>query len=503
MYPLRTASLILFVVSVTFIGGCSDEKYPVTPESPSRNISYFLDSNALFDDPLFNYDEIDLGALGLSYPGGGCPAEIDGLHWCIAITVEHDADEDRILYSWLNEDQNGFAYGGQPAASGVFFGGNDPEEFDFEIRAAKVAAAYLYNEQTPGNSLIEVSVVFMYRDRNPTPTRTWGIGIAQGLWYVNDFPAEPFILPTGFRILASEVPLGNWSPDVAYNYDNGDIHVVWTKWVDDIDPDRARLACRRYIRGDNWLPTYIVTEDNPVQQWIPRIAIGDAGLGDPRQVVAVAYTRKQTNPDSPGDPLPWHVGCAYWDAFAHDPNDLDTTEIFALFYDVNNEAGLPQIAVTLGDCQEKYGSIVFTQYTGDGYQVMEINNIRNGFWVVNSGILPSVTCHYLRGADGLASISYYEPDEPGEWRVTYGRFDPVADPPNPQWQYMTEDGDVQMVNGSFGPIDYGDYVRIHTFQGSEIVATNIGVWDQAYWVAWCDYIDSAATTVYAALGDTQ
>lgn len=518
MYPLRTTCLILFVVSVTLIGGCSGEKSPVTPESPSRAISSFVDSQTLFYDQSFDYDEIDLGALvkvDQFYPG--TPMAIDGLHWCIAITVEHDANEDKILYAWLNEDDEGFIEDGTPAASGIFFSGNteSPFEDDYEIRAARVATAYLYNDQTPSASLIEVRIVFMYRNRtNPTPRETWGIGIVQGLYDLNDFPAQPTYMDTHFRIVEPEGGLGNWSPDVAYNYTNGDIHVVWTEWVDDLDPDNARLAYTRYIKQqDDWISTYVITEENnPVQQWIPRIAVGNVGFESPHdQLVAVAYTRKQSNPV----PGPWHVGCAYWSAFANDfPNNQppDTAVLFALPYDIDYAAGLPQIAVTQGACQEKYGSIVFTQYTGTEYHAVEINSIRGGneyldhFWEIEGYgstycILPSVTCHYETGGNGLASISFFESTDAGEWQVTYGRFDPEASPPDPEWQAM--EGAGETINGDFGPLDYGDYLRIHTFQGSEIVATNIGAWDQAYWIGWCDYINSSATTVYAALGDTQ
>jgi hypothetical protein len=512
--PVTNACLILFVASITLVSGCSGEKSPVTPESPSRTISSFVDSQTLFYNQSFDYDEVDLGALvevNQFYPGSS--ATIDGLHGCIAITVEHDANEDRILYAWLNEDDEGFIEDGTPAAFGVFYSGNSDEPYkpDYEIRSARVAASY-----RPSSSIIEVAVVFMYRDRNPTPTHTWGIGIVRGVWTLNDFPDQPTIIPEDFFIVDPEVPWGCWSPDVAYNYTNGDIHVVWTKWVDDIDVDQARLAYRRYIKSqDHWIRTYVITEENPVQQWIPRIAVGDVGFEAPHdQLVAVAYTRKQSNP--PGDPIPWHVGCAYWSAFANNSSGNqppDSAVLFALPYDTTYEAGLPQIAVTQGNCQEKYGTVVFTQYTGTEYHAVEINSKRGGdeyldhFWEIEGEdstycILPSVTCHYVTLGNGLASISFFEATETaGEWQVTYGRFDPEASSPAPEWQYMVGDGGT--VYGYLSSLDYADYLRIHTFQGSEIVAADIGDdWHQAYWIGWCNAIDSYASTVYASFGDT-
>jgi hypothetical protein len=84
--------------------------------------------------------------------------------------------------------------------------------------------------------------------------------------------------------------------------------------------------------------------------------------------------------------------------------------------------------------------------------------------------------------------------------VTYGRYLPSNPVPYPDWQPMTGAGGT--VGGEFGPPDYVDYLFIHTLQGSDIVAIDGGSWDQAFWVAWCDYIDGDATEVYAAFGDT-
>lgn len=438
----------------------------------------------------------------------GDPAPIYDRRWCIAITVEHDesADEDRILYAWLDDVDS--ANGGPPAASGVFFNGGS----DYEIQSAKVTTAYFYSAYGPSQSRIEVAVAFMFRMKPHLPGVPWGIACVYGLWMQSGFPDDPMGLSLEPEFHACDGHPGNWAPDIAYNYRNADFHLVWTTWSE-FDPDPPRLAYQRYRRyKGTWSQRYLLFDpNNPMQQWIPRLAVGDAGLGQAPHdyVVAAVYTQSQTIGGFPG---PYHVGCAYWSPYDTDPTDpIENAVFFGLPYDISHAAGLPRIAITPDSCLRKYGSISFTQATEDGYQAIEVNNIRNAstyfeyFWPIEHanntyGIFPAVACHIVDGGDPMASVSYYEQLDPGQWQVTYGRFDPTLLAPDPHFRTMTGPG--ASVSGEFGPADYGDYLQIETFQGSEIVAIDAGGWDQAFWVGWCDFIDSAATSVYAAFGDS-
>ena len=497
-----TATCIsLALVGLLMTIGCSGDKAPTVPGDPARTGAYFNPSWTLFST---GYDEIDLAPLVWGQKTGsilgptGDPVVIDGKRWCIAVTVEHLVNEDRIKYAWL--DDIGSADDGPPVITGTFFPGED----NWEIQSAKVAAIYFYYDNPLSH--IEVTVACMIRPKPAEPDNPWFIATLNAGWFEQDFPLDPFALGVLASMHGGPEP-GNWSPDIAYNCRNGDMHLVWTAWTD-IQPDPAKLAYERYDRDSGlWGLTRIIFDlTNPTQQWIPRVAVGDAGVTPQPwdSVVAVVYTQWRTDPWGPG---PIHVGGAYWSVF--DPGV--TGPVFLhLMYDDDYAAGLPRIAITPDSSVEKYASIVFTQETADGYQAMEVNNIRNAstyweyFWPIEDdgneyGIFPAVTCH-ITADDPMASISYFKRVSPGNWHVTYGRFNPTVLAPNPTWQEMTGAGAV--VGGELGPGDYGAYLWIHTFQGSEIVAIDGVAWDQAFWVGWCDYVDGAATTVYAAFGDT-
>jgi len=357
----------------------------------------------------------------------------------------------------------------------------------------------------------------MFRDPTNLNNPDWEIAVVRSRWTQSNFPfGQPLQLSMDVFQDDTHYPsideegTPDWSPDVAYDLETGDVHVVWTTWSTS-QSNPARLAYMWYDRsGSEWSGQYIVYEQgNAMNQWIPRIAIGYPGAAF-GYVVAVVYSEWQAGISK------IHVGGACWPPGTN-PNS--TADFFHLPYDTGYDAGLPRIAITPRYLAVNYGTIIFTQSLGDededGYeefQVIEVNNVRDAeeyldyFWPIEKndnpyGIFGSIACHFEPGEEASASFNYFE-QHSGGWRVANGRFDPTeSQPPEVEWTVMTGDG--ASVTGVLEWPDYVGYTYAHTIQASDIATIYVpDTWDNAYWVAWCDAIDQDATEVYAAFGDT-
>ena len=240
------------------------------------------------------------------------------------------------------------------------------------------------------------------------------------------------------------------------------------------------------------------------QKWVPRVAVGNAGFTSPTYIVGVAYTEWDEENETK-----IHVGCAWWPENSSNP-PLDATYLH-LHYNYNYDAGLPRVTITPSFCSTHYGALTFTQDLGSGnYEAVEINNLRNGYRVFQPvwdqveydyGVFPAVACHLITSGDPAESVSYFYWDPVNSvYHVASARFNPNDDPPTNTWVKMTGDG--VDVNGTLAYDDYQYYLHIEPLQPCEIVTIDGGTWDNAYWVAWCDYINEDATKVYAAFGDT-
>jgi len=331
----------------------------------------------------------------------------------------------------------------------------------------------------------------------------WDIGIFHAMWDLGFptivWPCDPLLFG-GPEIEGTGSIMNDWAPDISYNYNNSDRHLVYTSWVNEFPIPRASLVYQRAKCPGPFEDPIFMSEGVGHQQWIPRIAVGNASLPID-DVVAVAYTEWFGLTGTP------QLGAAYWSAW-EEPDPV----FYHLPYDPTQPAGLPRISITPWNAPIKYVSIAFTQKTGDDtYQAMEINNIRNAgsnyldyFWPIENkgnefGIFPSTSCHNQHTSP-KASICYYEMVGVNNWRVSYARFNPEIVNPSPYWQYMNGAG--ATVYGLLEPVDFINFIQTDTFKGSEIVAVDNPPYDHAFWIAWCDFIDAEATTVYAAFGDS-
>ena len=243
--------ILLAAIATLFHLACASKSNPVAASfSPHRSASDFRPSWILFNDPPMAYNEIDLAPLLNGWkPGGyadlwyGEPAEItvgpsETRKYCIAITAEHAPEEDRIIYAWL-DDSVDCINGGPPVATGCLFHGGDT----YEIASPKAAAIYYFSYEGPQLCVIEVTVAFMCRDKE-FPNARWNIRAISAFWFESNFPS-------GNPMTASNHVFGDgtphdvdnsddWAPDVEYDYQTGEPHLVWTTWTD-FYRDRARV----------------------------------------------------------------------------------------------------------------------------------------------------------------------------------------------------------------------------------------------------------------------
>jgi len=239
--------------------------------------------------------------------------------------------------------------------------------------------------------------------------------------------------------------------------------------------------------------------------WAPRIAIGNAG-GNLGEIVGIVYN-SYSNVANHYAQYKWHVGAAYWDV---DTEGSDDANFLHFSYDDEKNAGFPRLdlAPRSSNPGDGCGSIVFEQfYDWDDnhpiFHVIEINNVRNDYWVLDldtnddEGFFGAVSIHYPDG-DPEASISFFHQPLEDYWLVKAGRFELDDDPPDPDWETISG----PLVTGDLTYNDFIDFLTIETFQAGDIVTINGGSLDNAYWLGFCDKIDSGAYYVNVAFGDT-
>lgn len=519
-------SFILTILSCSiFLFSCSHQTAPTAPGETSTSERFsaaFKDSWTLFTDSGIDYNEVGLATLvyGPNPPTGHSSGEPVALtinsesrHLVIAVTVKHDTanDVDQIYFSWL--DDTDCPEGKAPLTSpALYYSGGS----SYYLEGARVAAWYEYSLQGAANCIIRVAVVCAATDR---VTSNKDIMVIHRTWTLPNFPSGsanqptpvPFADPGGYSPDYSGAP--DWHPDIAVDPVSGRLHVVWSAWTNH-GYNRARLAYRRGQRlGNSWAWTNEYLMDEPedppnsytTQKWVPRIAVGNAGFASPTYIVGVAYTEWDEETETH-----IHVGCVWWPENSSNPPTDATNNYLHLHYNSNYDAGLPRVTITPQFCGTHYGALTFTQDLGSGnYEAVEINNLRNGYRVFQPvfndieydyGVFPAVACHLIASGDPSESVSYFYWDNNSLYHVISARFNPNNDPPTSGWTPMTGDG--VDVNGTLGYDDYQYYLQIEPLQPCEIVTIDGGTWHNAYWVAWCDYINEDATKVYAAFGDT-
>jgi len=333
----------------------------------------------------------------------------------------------------------------------------------------------------------------MYRELG----HDWDIGSITAYWEVENFP-------TGNVIVEDPVFFGNegtddYHPDIAIDPATGDKHIVWTGYCGtEYHPYRLNYVRYDYAASE-WSDQEMIYESEyDYAAWAPRIAIGNAG-GDFGEVVGIVYSSFSGQENHYARDH-WHIGLAYWDIDNEGPQDAKFIHFSS---DELADAGFPRIGLAprLCDYEDGCGSIVFARNDGGDpitFKVMEINNIRNSIWEIddtgNGGFFGAVSIHYPNG-DPEASLSYFDRNTQNGWKVRVGRFLLEDDSPSPAWP----DIDTYIL-GELTYDDFIDFLTIETFQAGDIVTISSGGFDNAYWVGFCDYIDSGASCVKVAYG---
>ncbi len=324
-------------------------------------------------------------------------------------------------------------------------------------------------------------------------------------WTEEDFPDDP---PTTIHradiITSNSDP--DYHPDLAWDAETGYLHVAWTGHTDEANHP-YRVKYRSWSRpSPGWGSTFTVCEsDKDYAGWMPRIAVGNSGFSGFDDVVGIVYSAYSDQANHYHQGL-WHIGGALWDVDTQDPDDA---VFFHTAYLSDYDAGFPRVDLApRSSGGTGYGSIVFSQHYGtDGsghemFHVIERNNVRNDWWPIENGsdegFFGAVSIHPGH-SPAEASLSYFEWDEAeDDWTVTAGRYLLGTQSPAPSWP----DIGVDIQGGELTYGDFSDFLEIETFQAGDIVTISSGSYDNAYWIGYCDYIDSQAHTVNVAYGDT-
>ncbi len=506
--------ILLMLLGLLITIGCSGQKAPTIPGDPSRTAEDFKNSWILWQGlGGAKYQEVDLAVLvyGPNPPFGkyvDYPVETEGLlvdkHWTIATSVEKIADgAQSIKYAWLDDVSNPV---GGPAMASSFLYTVDGD--DYEIGAAKVAACYFSHY---GNTdTIEVATAFMQRELDGD-NLDWEIGVVRTVWPALDFPncvgstSELIIFDDEDH--ADDVDdSDDYHPDIAYDPTTGDIHVVWTG-ASNLADHPYRLNYKHYdYDASTWDDQVMIyEEDKDYAAWAPRIAIGNAGggLGETVGIVYSSFSRLDDHYAKDH----WHVGGAYWNVDTEYPDDAG---FLHFSYDATEDAGFPRLDMAPRECpvEDACASIVFEQFVEWDdvhpiFHVIEINNVRDAYWVIDidddrdEGFFGAVSIHYP-DEEPEASLSFFHQVQEGIWLVRAGRFELGDDTPEPDWLLIAG----AVMTGTLNYDDFVDFLQTETFQAGDIVTINAFDRDNAYWLGFCNKIDSDADSVNVAYGDT-
>ena len=358
-----------------------------------------------------------------------------------------------------------------------------------------------------GYDTIELATTYMHRESIHSQ---WDIGLIQAIWIEDDFPDDSPTTVVSQEIVSEDSNCSEWQPDVAYDPENGNIHVVWTGFEEHQYPmHQWRVHHNRLDRAtQTWDGDVEVCEWNrQYSGWAPRIAIGNAGSifdGDIVGIVYSSYTEQE------GHYATGHWSCsgAWWDVDNEGPEDA---EFMHFSYDDSEPAGFPRLdlAPRSTGAANGYGSIAYTQCMGynestarDEFAIVEINTERLSSWVIeegetyDEGIFGAIAIH--DGTNPLeASLSYMLRVDEEEWDVVAGVFEMDDAPPSVTWTTVDSG-----IGGAFDFETAVDYLLIEPFQQGDIVTfPESSSGDYKYWLGYCDTIDTSAHTVYVAYGD--
>ncbi len=516
MRSIITCGLIIGLLLVSIIPGCSEKSDPTTPNPSLRGAEFFWDCAEVFPFVVGNpYRDLDIATLVESYDSPYCgePAVLDynGNNTSFSIMVSL-LDTNTVLgtipmYAWL--DDNG------QVVEWEEFGA--PSEGFLEYKFPKVDAIYHVGD-TQDSSIVMVAVSFMWRLPNaPPPLDNWELGVWLMRWSGfawHDLP--PDIGPPDVTyplILTAE--RNQWGHDIAFNPQTRDLFLVFTSDSGGGNYPWRLYYYRIYQPGPPFVwtavgPWWAVHPGQDMNCWLPSVDVGRLsnmpGYDFPAMFVGVAFTAKNYG----GDQY-YRVAGNYWDPI--DDGDGDqTANVFSVKntdLPLNLNAGLPCLDIAPNNSTPNYYAIAYVQEVNEDhqYEVYEIDNINNDWFLVSEAplhanrlkTLPSIACHYTGPADDNAvSVSMYENNSNG---TPGALFSPVAvqihipsQTIDSQWSKVTVGYDG--VNGPWLPFNVA---FLDAGIATDIVLTE----NNWYYIGFADALVSvSATKVYAAWGNT-
>jgi len=494
--------------------GCSTKDSPIIPSSYTR---FGLQWNpnqqwALWDSamPSNQFKNVDLSVL---VDGVDLTSTLDDpstiyafgadRHLTIAATVQQWLGESppvyTLEYAWLDDvfsPSYRTAYG-----SGIAYTSTVAQTE--EITAPRVAAIRSYS------TLASVGIAYMSRYGNDD----WDVNLITMDWNLSedglDESPTTVSLPepiSDYDGNSNDNNTDDWSPDLAWDSATGELHIVWTGYTGESNhPYRVRHTTWDSTNGVGDMTWIYDDGDYDYAGWAPRIAIG-SGIEGCDDIVGIVYSEYSEVESAYKSDL-WHVGAAYWEVDSEDPEDAHFLR-FSYLDGEGDHAGYPRLDLAprgSGDC---YGSIVFTQrdyddYNPITYRTIEINNLRNDWWVVVGNIeeadeeFNGAVSIYPDDNEHKASISFFESyDVMGTqyWLVGAGQYDLDVEDPDPGWAMVDAGIEGEELEWT---TDFIDFLQIDTFQTGDIVTVST---NNEYWLGYCDKIDSGAATVNVAYG---
>jgi hypothetical protein len=527
---------ILTVLTLSLFGCAGKRSVPTSPEI-FRDVQTFSDAIEIFgpatsgDDFIDGLDEqpfyhdIDLGQMA-EYETGD---EVDNdYHSCVSVTLNRQnffnaGDLFKPVLRWLDATNMDSTQWSDPIWVADREADGNPINDLFEYRAPAVAAIFDPSGDVYGAPGIEVVVAYEYRD--DTVDETWRVGVTALHWYGDELvdwwtkePTERF----DYDIELPEYLPDNdeHNPDIAYNYRNGDVFMVYSEYQ--LDSDQEFIKYRHFHRehpnsyfSDEFLIGRYAT--NPHNGYSPSIDVGLInidGIGD-LNMVAVTYT-SQFHTQQPIDPphVGYHLCGMGWSTDVPDINQPS----FQVRHEQNywRDAGLSFVDIAPYDNTTHFVTCTYTQVTGaDGFgpttSVMVVNwfgsaadllqhrTVNDLDLTTDDGMYSSIAIHNDLGGECWGSVNYLAQANDGQnqngWHPRVSRL---------QLDHFPTEQVNNEIAGT-NPIVFGNYnISDIPFQNpgvSTAIMTNNA---DLYWAAWANRIEMEPppTFITAAYGDS-
>jgi len=246
------AFITISCLSLFLLVGCSKSANPVSldEEELYRGIQAFGTGIPIFGtnpaDPSEppHYHNIDLAWTRTAF----CPTCGDAItDYCSAVTLEREDNTPdhpfKPWFRWLDSSTPGPGWGPSPVAERDALNPNHQADY----RNPKCAA--LVYQDAPEDCFIELAVCYQVRNSGEDDNDDWDIGVTRLQWYddgqqyYSQFPDLGPARRIDEDILNDPSGDNQWdemNPDIAYDYTNGDIYLVY---------ENSEAGCRAQAKG--------------------------------------------------------------------------------------------------------------------------------------------------------------------------------------------------------------------------------------------------------------